>query len=228
VTFKNAALPIALLAAGVLSTNALAATNPIIDWSGPESQAYEPGFVMPFNSQNGAELTIVGRIQTFQNPLNGNVPSAGVEYTFVFDQLISNGVETDNGAQWVINYTGGRFRVFEDNTPDRVYTANPPNATVPSTFTDGTLILEATVSNFRTLSNKFTNGGNYGADLYFTGGTQLALLGTERCGNLTNSLWNRTGILTTGYIRSADGHVNVVACAVPAENSTWGGIKARH
>src|SRR5688572_25072920 len=152
----NTALPIALFAAGVLSTNALAAVNPIIDWSGPESQAYEPGFVMPFNSQPGAELTIVGKIQTFQDPLDGNVISPAVEYTFVFDQLISSGIEVDGGATWTVFYTGGRFRVFKDTTPDRAYGTNPPNATAPSTFTDGELILEATVSNFRTVSNKFT------------------------------------------------------------------------
>lgn len=222
----NAALPIALFAAGVLSTNALAAVNPIIDWSGPESQAYEPGFLMPFNSQNGAELTIVGKIQTFQAPLAGNVISPAVEYTFVFDQLISDGIEVDGGATWNVFYTGGRFRVFKDTTPDRLFAANPPNASVPSTFTDGEPILEATVSNFRTLSNKFTNGGSYNADLTFTGGTQFSLLDCPT-GNIQNSLWNRTGILTTGYIRSADGHVNLV-CPVPTQGSTWGRIKAKH
>ena len=220
------AVPIALFAAGVLSTSALAQTNPIIDWSGPESQAYEPGFVMPFNSQAGAELTIVGKIQLFQNPLNGNDASDPTkEYTFVFDQLISSGIEVDMGATWRVSYSGGRFRVYEDPSPDRVYTANPPNPDVPSKFTDGTLILQAAVSNFTTDSNKFSQGGNYNGDLTFNGGTQLGLVSCNSGHGVVLGVWNRTGIVAAGYIRSADGKVDLI-CPVPSQQSTWGRVKS--
>jgi hypothetical protein len=219
------AIPIALLAAGVLSTSALAQTNPIIDWSGPESQAYEPGFVMPFDSQPGAELTIVGKIQLFQSPLNGNNASDPTkEYTFVFDQLISSGVEVDAGFTWNVSYSGGRLRVFEDPSPDRVYAANPPNASVPSTFTDGPLILQAAVANFVTKSNKSSNGGNYNADLTWNGGTQLSLVSCGGGHSTLLGVWNRTGIVASGYIRSADGEINLI-CPLPAVPSTWGNIK---
>jgi len=229
VLHRFTAVPIALFAAGVLSTSALAQTNPIIDWSGPEAQAYEPGFVMPFNSQNGAELTIVGKVLLFQNPLGGNnATDPSKEYTFVFDQLISNGIEVDGGVTWNVAYSGGRFRVFEDLTPNRVYTATPPNVNVPSTFTDfdgGSLILQASVTNFLTKSNKFAQGGNYNADIAFNGGSQLSFV---NCGGGHATLlgvWNRTGIVAAGYIRSADGEINLV-CPVPTEPSTWGNIKA--
>jgi hypothetical protein len=76
------------------------------------------------------------------------------------------------------------------------------------------------------VSNKFSNGGSYNANLLFNGGSQLSLLDCPT-GNIQNSLWNRTGIVAAGYIRSADGHVNL-DCPVPARSSTWSEIKARH
>lgn len=218
---------IALFAAGVLSGTAGATiVNPVIDWSGPESQAYEPGFVMPFTSTSGAQLTVVGKIQLFQAPLAGlNAADPTKEYTFVFDQLTSTGT-VDNGATWKVVYNGGRFRIYEDANPNRNYGTNPPNATSPSTFLDGVLVLEGTFSNFITNSNKFNPGGNYNADLVCTGGREFPLVSCAGQGftGYMQGVWNRTGALT-GYIRSCDGKIDLFDCPVPVQGSTWGRVK---
>jgi hypothetical protein len=224
---KGIATLSALLAAGVISTAALGATNPVIDWSGPESAAYEPAFSMPFTSTAGNELTIVGKIQLFQAPLAGfNAGDVTREYTFVFDDLISQGT-VDLGPVRRTNYTGGRWRVFEDLSPDRNFGVNPPNATSPSTFEDGTVILEGTFSGFYTQSNEIGNSGNYNADLLVTGGSAYNLMAQDGslCGYLIG-VWNRTsGAFPTGYIRSADGKLDFFGCPVPVESSTWSRVK---
>jgi len=235
---KGTALLIALVAAGVMVDSALAVTNPIIDWSPTESFAYEPNFVMPHQSIAGNELTIIGKIDTFNDPLNGNDPNAA-EYTFVFDQLISQGgvfLDQGNFDQWNTSYTGGRFRIFKDLTPDRDYGINPPNATAPTpTFDGDELILSGEFFNFKTVSNAWTpdinNGGNYNADLKFTGGTQLGLL--QICPDQNGyhgqliGVWQRGVSATpTGYIRSCDGKMDLYDCPVPTEPSTWSRIKS--
>lgn len=225
---KGIATLSALLAAGVFATASLAATNPVIDWSGPESAAYEPNFVAPHNSVAGNELTIVGKIQLFQAPLNGfDAGDPTREYTFVFDDLISQGT-VDLGPIRRTNYTGGRWRVFEDLTPDRNFGTNPPNATSPSTFEDGGLILEGTFTGFYTVSNETGFSGNYNADIVATGGSALNLLAADGslCGYLIG-VWNRTaGSFPTGYIRSCDGKFDFFGCPVPVENSTWSRVKS--
>lgn len=240
---KGTALLIALLAAGVFAASASAVTNPIIDWSAVEGFAYEPNFIMPHQSVAGNELTILGKINLFNSPLDVlNDPTLpGVEYTFVFAGLISQGSvfnELGNYDTWTTNYTGGHFWIYKDTSPDRDYGVNPPNATAPSTFQDGELILEGTVSNFHTVSNAWiadmNKGGSYNGDLIFTGGTQLPDLvpiceDEDGYQGYVIGLWQRAVTGTpTGYIRSADGKIDMYLCPPPAptEKGTWGGIKA--
>jgi len=240
---KGIALLIALLAAGVLSGSPSAVTNPIIDWSSVEGFAYEPNFVMPHQSVAGNTLTLVGKVGTFGSPLDVlNDPTLpSVEYTFVISQLVSQGSvfnELGNYDTWSTNYSGGHFWIYKDTTPDRAYGTYPPNATAPSTFNDGELILEGTVHNFRTVSNAWiadmNKGGNYNADLLFTGGTQLPDL-TPICEDINGfqgylmGLWQRAVSATpAGYIRSIDGKIDMYICPPPAptQDSTWGKIKS--
>src|SRR5512140_2376139 len=239
---KITAVLLTLIAAGALNGSAAASiTNPVIDWVPLESFAYEPNFVMPFQSLAGNPLTIVGKItldfnppMAFDNPVNGSY-----EYTFVIDQLTSQGsvfVEQGNFDIWTTNYTGGRISIYKDASLNRDYGTNPPNPTAPSTFNDGELILQGTLSNFRTVSNAWAvnnNGGNYNADIVFNGGTQWPLISSDVCTNDTGAngyligVWQRNLTGTpAGYIRSCDGKVDMNACSVPSESSTWGRIKS--
>ncbi|TPW10083.1 MAG: hypothetical protein FD129_2008, partial [bacterium] len=170
---------IALLAAVVLSGTATAATNPVIDWTGPMSAAFEPNYVAPFNSVASNELKVVGKITlNFQAPLtslNPAVGNGGGEYTFVFDQLISQGT-VDEGVTRRSDYLGGRWQIFQDTVTPAVFGTNPANATSPSTFQDGVVILSGTFANFYTRSNELNPSGNYNADILVTGGTAYGLM----------------------------------------------------
>jgi len=221
---------IALLATVVLSGTAVAATNPVIDWTGPNSAAFEPNFVAPYTSVAGNELKVVGKITLdFQAPLAGLNPSVGNgggEYTFVFDQLTSQGT-VDLGPVRRTNYTGGRWQIFIDATTPAAFGTNPANATSPSTFQDGAVVLSGTFTNFYTQSNELNNGGNYNADILVTGGSAFELMRADNalCGYLIG-VWNRTpGSFPTGYIRSADGKMDFFGCPVAVEPTTWSRIK---
>ncbi len=218
----------ALLATVVLSGTAAAATNPVIDWTGPNSAAFEPNFVAPYTSSASNELKVVGKITlSFQAPLAGLNPAvgnAGGQYTFVFDQLISQGT-VDEGDTRRTNYTGGRWRVFQDAATPAVLGTNPPNASSPSTYQDGGVILSGTFNNFYTRSNELNPGGNYNADILVTGGSAFGLMQTDNalCGYLIG-VWNQTGA-PTGYIRTCDGKMDFFGCPVPVAPTTWSRIK---
>jgi hypothetical protein len=225
---KGTASLIALFAAVVLSGTASAATNPVIDWTGPESAAWEPNFTAPHNSTAGNVLTIVGKITLpYNSPLTSLNPVDGAtEYTFVFNQLTSLGT-VDLGPVRRTNYSGGAWAIYADGSPDRAFGTNPPNATMPSTFNDGSVVLSGTFANFYTVSNELNNSGNYNADILVTGGSAYGLMQSDNslCGYLIG-VWNRTpGSFPTGYIRSADGKMDFFGCPVPVAPSTWGRIK---
>jgi hypothetical protein len=220
---------IALFAAVVLSGTASAAvTNPVIDWTGPESAAWEPNFVAPHTSVAGNVLTIVGRITLpFNAPLDGLNPVGGnPEYTFVFTGMTSQGT-VDLGPIRRTNYSGGSWAVYSDASPESNFGTNPPNATAPSTFNDGVVVLSGVFNNFYTVSNELNNGGNYNADILVTGGASYGRMveNSALCGYLIG-VWNRTpGSFPTGYIRSADGKMDFFGCPVSVAPSTWSRIK---
>jgi len=163
----------------------------------------------------------------FQAPLaslNPAVGNSGGEYTFVFDQLISTGT-VDEGVTRRSDYLGGRWRIFQDTVTPAVFGTNPANATSPSTFQDGVVILSGTFANFYTRSNELNPSGNYNADILVTGGSAFGLMQTDNslCGYLIG-VWNRTGA-PTGYIRTCDGKMDFFGCPVAVEPTTWSRIK---
>jgi hypothetical protein len=220
-----------LTAALLVCTTVPALGAPIIDWD--PAFYYEPGATFS-NSNIGSELKIVGTVSLFGPPLdflNANMP--GTEYTFYISGLISQGTVTFGapGTQFYITtYNGGTIQIYEDATPDAVFDPFPPNATVPSTFTDGTVILSGTMDDFYTQTNDFTPNktGNSEGHITWTGGTLIGHVGgANPCpalftGGLT---WNpNPNILIPGYLFRHDGKVDH-ECPVPTQPGTWGRIK---
>lgn len=116
----------------------------------------------------GNRLSIVGRLDRFCAPFDDLDPG-DPEYTFYLSGLIFQRVETD--GRWA--YTGGTLRIYEGSPPNTPinYSSvppNPPNASVPGTFTDGTVILQGEVGGFTfdPWNAKFETGAN------ITGGTR--------------------------------------------------------
>ena len=217
-------LSVVLLAGAVVSP---ALSGPIVDWD--PAYFWEPG-ATPISSLPGGQLKIVGTVSAFGGPLtflNANMPAK--EYTFYVYGLTSTGT-VPIVPFYVTAYTGGTIEIYEDSTPDAVFDPFPPNANVPSTFIDGTLILSGNMSNFNTQTNTITlhQTGNAEGDIAWTGGSLIALVGNGVGGTcpaiFTGGLTWSPDVLIPGYLFRHDGKIDH-ECPTPNTPSTWGRIK---
>jgi len=195
-----------------------------------------------YKSNAGSQLTVVGLMTLFCAPLNGNVPNLPVtEYSFVWSGLTAAAATTEavyivNGKKWDTDYTPGNFYIYEDSPADapRATTPmpiNPPNATVPVNFQDGTLILTGTIANLHTIVTRTNNtasaiwGGSFLADYQFTGGTQFGLVAGSGINSLNGNWCGKypTGCTPTGYTAHPNGKFDYAVTT--AKSSTWGTIK---
>lgn len=219
----------AALLVGVLATPA--AALPLIDWD--PAYFYEPGATFN-NSVPGTEMKIVGVISAFGPPLQFlDASDPTKDYTFYIYGLISNGTVTFGPIAtqfYVTTYSGGTIEVYEGTPRDAVFDPNPPNANVPSTFTNGTLILSGVISNFFTQTNNFspTMTGNSEGNITWTGGTLIGFVGGEAnpCpGLFTGGMTWLPSVNIPGYLFRHDGKIDH-ECPTPTRPSTWGRMKA--
>jgi len=219
----------AALLVGVLATPASAL--PLIDWD--PAYFYEPGATFN-NSIANSEMKIVGIISAFGPPLQFlDANDLTKDYTFYIYGLISNGTATIGPPAtefYITTYTGGTIEIYEGTPRDAVFDPNPPNANVPSTFTNGTLILSGTISNFFTQTNNFTANmtGNSEGEITWTGGSLIGYVGGESnpCpGLFTGGLTWLPSINIPGYLFRHDGKIDH-ECPTPTRTSTWGRMKA--
>jgi hypothetical protein len=206
--------------------------------------AYETNYnAATFHSTALSQLTVVGKVVLFCAPFADLVPDASKEYTFVFNQLTSTGTVHTNLAGGSVrhqtNYGSGFFSIYEGMPPNAPSAAaappNPPNATVPSTFADGTLILQGTLSNFVTTVTRFASGTfatSFRADYQFTGpvgGTYYSRVQHWGPG-IVGGLWCAEGTsgglcdVPDGYSAHPNGKFDIPP-ATEALRSTWGKIK---
>jgi hypothetical protein len=212
------------------------------------STAYNAG------SNPNQSLHIVGIVTHFCAPLQDlDATDANTEYTFYMTGLQSAGTvgpfPVGSSTRWTTDYAGGTWEVWQDSPRDAPTAAgggvpaNPPNAQVPVRFTDGTKILEGTLSGFRTIVTRNSLGNyinSFRSDYLVTGPIG---------GQYYNRLVGTGGIIGAGWCPKRDPSHNPAAnglCsdpelpagysahpfgkfdnpASPAEGSTWGAIKA--
>ncbi len=216
-------------------------TGTLIDWDA-DAFAYETNYAY-LTSNAGSQLTMVGVVNLFCAPLNVNDPlDPTTEYTFYFFGLISQGtsiIPVGTVTVYSTNYDQGYFYIIKGsprNAPlaTTPMPANPPNATVPLNFVDGTVILQGDLNNFNTTVTLGGGGGvsgNFRGDYRFTGGTQFNLVAGQTDGLFTG-VWCAPVIpdgsicdVQPGYSAHPDGKFDA-SSATPTANSTWGAIKA--
>lgn len=207
-----------------------ASAGPIVDWD--PAFFYEPGATFS-NSVVNTEMKIVGIVSAFGPPLgflNANDPSK--DYTFYIYGLISNGTATFGPPAtefYVTTYNGGTIELYEGTPRDAVFDPNPPNANVPSTFTNGTLLLSGTISGFFTQTNNFTPfmTGNAEGNITWTGGSLINYVGGQNpCpGLFTGGLTWLPSVNIPGYLFRHDGKIDH-ECPTPTRSSTWGRMKS--
>jgi hypothetical protein len=236
----------ALLGALAIGATAVPASaqcvSPVLMCFSSDNYAYETAYNnATLMSSTGSILTVVGRINSFAPPLdflNANMPAK--EYTFVWTlQTIAPGtVQTIPGRVWDTDYAStsqlGTLSVYEDATPDSPPTAsllpNPPNAQVPATFADGTLILSATIPYFHVRvtasGSPLRYNGSFNATYNVNGGTWGYIFDPSTAANLTGT-WcpytQCTTALQPGYAALIFGKTD--SPPVPTLRSTWGALK---
>ncbi|MCA9753772.1 MAG: hypothetical protein KC591_16365 [Gemmatimonadetes bacterium] len=169
----------------------------------------------------GDELQMVGVINQIVAPLFWS-PTI-YSYTYYFRDLISLG-ETVYGTTRVVTYDGGKFSLHVDWLPSNAdYGVNPPNATSPSTFTDGhSVYLEADVSNFILTYRQDVSSGSFVGELSFTGGNAYPQLQSPDGWAVAAHI---AGVSPVGYDLEVNGIIYVDG-PLAVDSDTWGGVKA--
>ena len=213
-------------------------TGLLFQW-GSNGFAYETNYTAAtYNSAVGSQLTVVGVVTLWCAPFNGlNPADPAKEYTFVITGG-SNGTVTapiaGGGTKYTTVYTGGTFSIYEGtprNTPSPgAMPASPPNATVPVTYMDGTLILSGPVDSLVTSINRLGSGqttGSFRGKYQPASGSMLNLLCQSVGYGLLNGSWGvNPASLPTGYSANPTGKFDAPTCPTGAWPSTWGKIKS--
>jgi hypothetical protein len=227
---------------------AFAQTGTIADW-GPNSYAWESNYnAATYISNPGSFLNAVGIVDDFAGPLSVLEPvPAGTEYTYWMTNLISQGTVITPGGfantYRTVYATGGagpNILLFTGPT-NASFGTNPPNATVPSTFNDGSLVLsgsfqQLTVTFIRRNSDQVVLSGNADsgtpsiANGVFNGGSALALVSSngQPCPFRVTGGWlAKAGSFPAGFTAHFDGKIDI-DCPTPALESTWGRVKGQY
>jgi len=150
------------------------------------------------------------------------------EYTYEFGGLTSATV-TPVGSYVIIDYSSpGFLRLYADSKGSGThgtYGINPPNPDAPSTFNDGTLILEGELTGFQIVINTTTGSGSYNAAFKAVSGSQLGNLPlNQRNGWTFSGLTSNEINAPQGYYHQVDGQV-FLSPPVTVEPTTWSRIK---
>ncbi|HET7225587.1 MAG TPA: hypothetical protein VFK69_07700 [Candidatus Eisenbacteria bacterium] len=150
------------------------------------------------------------------------------EYTYVITGLTPVNSQMF-GSYLVVDYGTGSLSLYEDSKSGGTaadYGQNPPNALAPSTFSDGTLFLQATLTNFQIVINTSNGSGSYEGALTFTGGSQINNFplnqrsGWQFAGTSSNAL-----NIPPGYYHQVVGQ-GFLSAPVAAQRISWGALKA--
>ena len=175
----------------------------------------------------GDQYNMFGFVQSV-NPTYITADFVANEYTIEFYSLESTGFVDQFGLRF-INYTNsGMVQVFEDaGLSAASHGINPPNATVPSTFVDGVLLLGGNVEGFGLTLDLVKGTGTFTGDVNFTTGTQVGNIPPN-----TDRVYTFAGLTSGPLTQKPEGYIHQVAGSikielpVPAEKSSWGRMKA--
>lgn len=192
--------------------------NPIIDYLG---YGWETGGILPSEPGDVLVFTCSG---VAADPEFG-VDLGVDELTFYIYDLVSEGQVDVGGNNLMISYTGGYLEIWRDGAQNADWGIDPPNATSPSTFTDGTLFFRGEFTYLTLFVNPVGNG-------VYEGGLNALdgeILG-DVCDNCAytwgGSFLKGTGAqIPDGYDLQIDG-VFELDGAIGNENSAWGDVKS--
>jgi hypothetical protein len=175
----------------------------------------------PFTSYTG-----VGTVPFLFAPLTSN--TSNNEYTYVMSGLTPVSQQVF-GQFKIINYSAGTITLYEDAKLGGTladFGVNPPNPTVPSTFTDGTPILVGALTNFQFVLDTASGTGSFEAVFTVNGGSQLGNfpLNQRKGWTFSGATVNALNI-PVGYAHQVDGQTFLDA-PVSSRKTSWGRLKA--
>lgn len=168
----------------------------------------------------------------FASSINPIVPSneAANEYTFYLYDAVVNSTFFSDGFLLVYFNAGARFRVYEDpflGGTAANYGINPPNATAPASFIDGTVLLGAAVDGLVLTYDYNTLQGTLDANATLDEGAALASIPPARRGGwlLSGTAGAPNPSIPEGYEHQLAGKVQI-PYATSSSPRSWGQIKA--
>ena len=214
------------LALGGLPSAPAAAPYLLVDYVGFDYESPDPNPTQ--FGELGSGYVSLGECPVLYAPLVFN--HAANQYTYVISGLVAINRQTV-GSFIVIDYSSGNLSVYEDDRTSGTafdYGVNPPNATAPSTFNDGTLYLSGPLTNFRFVFSTSDNSGSFEANFSATGGSQLSNIPPgDRNGWTFSGATSNALNIPQGYAHQIDGQV-ILEQAVPAQDKSWGRLKANY
>jgi hypothetical protein len=178
----------------------------------------------------GDRYVLVGKVTAFGTQLESLVDTGANEYTVV----VTGGFVTSRQvySPFASVVLGGDMhaRIFEDpksgGTP-AVYTPNPPNADVPSSFSDGTVVLGATLSSFYLLWREdYWNGSLNAQMIVLDEGTLLAAVpeGSRTAYDFSGEF--NDDLVPEGFRSAING--GMIVRDTPVQLEYWGNLKKRY
>jgi hypothetical protein len=211
------------LALSIFGSAAFAQTvTPIIDYQG---NAWETGGIPP---SNPGDIFSIAAVVDALDPIFA-VNLATTELTLWVTNLQSTGQVDIGGGFLATTFVGGDIQLWDDPSKNRSYGINPPNATVPSTFTDGTLFLGGILTSFILFYDTSTGSGAYEGNIIFNAGSALSTVtGIQGDGFTFGAVLDTQatgGNVPEGYDFQIDGVIEVTII-VAVEKTTWGQVKS--
>ena len=172
----------------------------------------------------------LGFVTSFGTYLEPYVDPSTFEYTFYNYGLTVQTRSFIGGVLEVTFNNGGRGRYYSDPLSGgtaATYGVNPPNATAPSTFIDGTVELGGSIDDFALVYDFNANQGNFVGQMNLDEGSELIYIPSgQRNGWHLGGLAGRpNNSIPTGYGNQLEGE-----CRIPGEtaakNTSWGVIKS--
>jgi len=177
----------------------------------------------------GEGYKVVGFVSTVGPLLDPYVDFSVNEYTIYIRDLTVNGRFFTAPNLTVTFNNNGRGSYYSDplsGGTHGTYGVNPPNATAPSTFIDGSERLTGRIDNFVLTFNFATNQGNFSGDMTQDGGPDLIYIPpSQRGGWVLGGLAGRpNNTVPIGYDNQVSGECRIPD-ATPTTHATWGAVK---
>jgi hypothetical protein len=166
-----------MIAISLLLLGSEAFADPAIEFNGYLYESNNaPGVVGFPPSEPGDVLSGVGTIPRVGSQVDWNLD--WVQLTWYITDLVSTGETPIGGSARLIEYQEGTMYIVADTYGSAGYTdfsygLEPPNATSPSTFLDGTFYLIGQFYIFNMVYHPALNVGSFEGYLIWTGGSQI-------------------------------------------------------